>query len=122
MNNNESGSSENHGMNHQHNFTNDRKREIKEQIRKRYRGIDSNLLSVIPATPKVSLMEDTSEKSVCAYCRVSTDDPKQTSSYELQKNHYEEEINSHPGWKLYGVYADADTPYGLNTKSPWTLL
>ena len=106
MNNNESGSSENHGMNHQHNFTNDRKREIKEQIRKRYRGIDSNLLSVIPATPKVSLMEDTSEKSVCAYCRVSTDDPKQTSSYELQKNHYEEEINSHPGWKLYGVYAD----------------
>ena len=43
---------------------------------------------------------------VCAYCRVSTDDPNQTSSYELQKNHYEEYIKEHPGWELVGIYAD----------------
>ena len=80
--------------------------ERKQKIRERYKGVDKDELEVIPAREIVSLKEDTSYKRVAAYCRVSTDDPNQTSSYELQKNHYEEYIKEHPGWELVGIYAD----------------
>ena len=63
-------------------------------------------MELIPAREIVSFNEDTSFKRVAAYCRVSTDDPNQTSSYELQKNHYEEYIKEHPGWEFVGIYAD----------------
>ena len=41
-----------------------------------------------------------------SYARVSTDDPHQTSSYELQKNYYEDYVSRHPHWELVGIYAD----------------
>ena len=62
--------------------------ERKARIRDRYKGIDREELEVIPAIKEVSLQEDTSVKRVGGYARVSTDDPNQTSSYELQKNHF----------------------------------
>lgn len=65
--------------------------EQKNRIRERYKGVDRSELEFIPAKPKEKLFEDTTEKRVCAYCRVSTDDVNQTSSYELQKNHYEDQ-------------------------------
>lgn len=80
--------------------------ERKEKIRARYRGVDRNELEFIPAKQKEKLFEDTGTKRVCAYCRVSTDDVNQTSSYELQKNHYEDMIKEHQGWELVGIYAD----------------
>lgn len=80
--------------------------ERKRKIRERYKGVDRDALELIPAREIVSFNEDTSFKRVAAYCRVSTDDPNQTSSYELQKNHYEEYIKEHPGWELVGIYAD----------------
>lgn len=82
------------------------KHDIKEKIRQRYRGGDVENMHMIPARAKESLFEENTEKKVCAYCRVSTDDPRQTSSYELQKNHYEEFIKDHPGWVLVDIYAD----------------
>lgn len=63
-------------------------------------------MEFIPAKQKEKLFEDTGTKRVCAYCRVSTDDVNQTSSYELQKNHYEDMIKEHQGWELVGIYAD----------------
>ena len=80
--------------------------ERKRKIRERYKGVDRDALELIPAREIVSFNEDTSFKRVAAYCRVSTDDPNQTSSYELQKNHYEEYIKEHPGWEFVGIYAD----------------
>lgn len=80
--------------------------EQKEKIRARYKGVDRSELEFIPAKQKEKLFEDTAPKRVCAYCRVSTDDAKQTSSYELQKNHYEDMIQEHAGWMLVGIYAD----------------
>lgn len=59
------------------------KHDIKEKIRQRYKGGDAENMHMIPARPKESLFEENTEKKVCAYCRVSTDDPRQTSSYEL---------------------------------------
>ena len=78
----------------------------KEKIRKRYKGVSLDELDVIPAIPQVNLHEDTKEKRVAVYARVSTDDIRQTSSYELQKNHYLDVINRHKGWKLVEIYAD----------------
>lgn len=78
----------------------------KEKIRKKYKGIDFDQLQIIPAKPQVGLYDEKSEKRVAIYARVSTDAPEQTSSYELQKNHYMDTVNRHIGWKLVEIYAD----------------
>lgn len=82
------------------------KSEQKERIRQRYRGVDIDELEVIPALPKEELYDENKEKRVAVYARVSTDDPRQTSSYELQKNHYEDVVSRKPGWNLTKIYAD----------------
>jgi len=61
-------------------------------------------------------------RRVAAYARVSTDSEEQLTSYEAQVDHYTKYIQSREDWIFVGIYTDADTPYGLNTKSPWTLL
>lgn len=78
----------------------------KARIRERYKGVNQSELDIIPANPVESFYEDKREKRVAAYARVSTDDPRQTSSYELQKNHYLDVINQHIGWELFNIYAD----------------
>lgn len=44
---------------------------------------------------------------VAAYCRVSTDELEQMSSYNSQKKHYSELIREKKEWHFAGVYADA---------------
>lgn len=78
----------------------------KSKIRERYKGIDESELDVIPAIPQEDFYHGTSEKRVAVYARVSTDDPRQTSSYELQKNHYTDLVSRRPDWKLIDIYAD----------------
>ena len=80
------------------------KKKKKKKIRERYKGIDTDQLDVIPALPQDSFYEDKREKRVAVYARVSTDDPRQTSSYELQKNHYQDVVTRHPGWRLIEIY------------------
>lgn len=43
---------------------------------------------------------------VCAYCRVSTDDEEQLTSYEAQIGYYTEKIQSNPEWQFVEVFAD----------------
>lgn len=78
----------------------------KEKIRERYKGIDSDMLDVIPAIPPEDFYHTQVTKRVGVYARVSTDDPRQTSSYELQKNHYEDVVKRHDNWVLVKIYAD----------------
>lgn len=78
----------------------------KSRIRSRYQGIDPELLEVIPAKPAENLYDDTVYRRVAVYARVSTDDPRQTSSYELQKNYYEDYVGRYPNWELVHIYAD----------------
>src|SRR5574344_484370 len=78
----------------------------KEKIRDKYKGINQDELEVIPAISQVNFYEDTSIKRVAVYVRVSTDDPRQTSSYELQKNHYMDVVSDNKYWKLVDIYAD----------------
>ena len=46
------------------------------------------------------------QKKVCAYCRVSTNQNDQLSSFELQITHYTDLIRRNPSWKFSGIYAD----------------
>ncbi len=78
----------------------------KKKIRERYKGIDTDALDVIPAIPQEDFYKTEKEKRVAVYARVSTDDPRQTSSYELQKNHYEDVVSRNPHWVLVEIYAD----------------
>ena len=40
------------------------------------------------------------------YVRVSTTDPMQTTSFELQQKYYDEMVTKHPHWTLVRIYAD----------------
>jgi len=80
--------------------------EKKEKMRKRIREADSSRITVIPADKEIDFYEDTSEKNVALYARVSTDSDKQTSSYEMQQKYYSKLISSHEGWRLVNIYAD----------------
>ena len=81
------------------------KQEQKARIRERYRGVDPNILEVIPAKRRADFYDDIPRR-VAVYVRVSTDDPRQTSSYELQKNYYEDMVERHENWSLVEIYAD----------------
>ena len=52
---------------------------------------------------------------VAAYCRVSTEEEEQQSSFETQKLYYTEKITSTPEWVIAGIYAD-DGISGVHTK------
>lgn len=80
--------------------------EQKQKIRDRYKGVDEGQLDVILAKPQEDFYDESKSKRVAVYARVSTDDPRQTSSYELQKNHYTDMVNKRPDWDLMGIYAD----------------
>ena len=78
----------------------------KKKIRERYKGVDESMLEIIPAIPQEDFFTSVVHKRVAVYARVSTDDPRQTSSYELQRNHYTDFVNQHPNWELVDIYAD----------------
>ena len=80
--------------------------QVKKKIRERYKGVSEDILDVIPAVPQEDFYRSENHKRVAVYARVSTDDPNQTSSYELQKNHYEDLVNRRTNWELVDIYAD----------------
>ena len=65
-------------------------------------------ISVIPPNPENSQGARTQYKRlrVAAYCRVSTQQEQQETSYEAQVSYYTEKISSNPEWILAGIYAD----------------
>ena len=78
----------------------------KAKIRERYKGKLLDDVEIIPALPQPKLYDDNRVKRVAAYARVSTIDINQTTSYELQKNHYTDLIQKHEGWVFVDIYAD----------------
>ena len=81
--------------------------EAKQKIRLRYQGVSRDELEFIPAKSASKLYdENETDKLVAAYCRVSTGDIHQTTSYELQRNYYEDKIKANPHWHMVDVYAD----------------
>ncbi len=78
----------------------------REQLRKVYQKEDSGEKTFIPAKPRINPNERDRFFRVCAYCRVSTDNDEQLSSYELQQAHYRQLAEDHPNWELKRIYAD----------------
>ena len=64
-------------------------------------------ITEIPADPKLNSQRYCSRKlRVAAYCRVSTEEEEQHSSFDVQVKYYTEKIMNHPGWQLAGIFAD----------------
>ena len=78
----------------------------REQLRRVYQKEDTGEKTFIPARPKTNPNEKDRFFRVCAYCRVSTDNDEQLSSYELQQAHYRQLAEDHPNWDLRQIYAD----------------
>lgn len=66
------------------------------------------VVRIIPPEVDIKSVLENSQKllRVAAYCRVSTKQEEQLNSYENQYNFYTEKINSEPGWKMAGIFAD----------------
>lgn len=61
---------------------------------------------VIPAKPSVAKGGAKRQLRVAAYCRVSTEEEEQQTSYEAQCNYYTDKIMNNPEWTMAGIYAD----------------
>ncbi len=80
--------------------------EDRETLRQAYQREEQAASKFIPAKPKIDIYGDDKVFRVCAYCRVSTDNDEQLSSFELQQQHYQQLVGSHPNWDLRHIYAD----------------
>ena len=75
-------------------------------------------ITIIPAQKRVGNTVKVEEKpklKVAAYCRVSTDNEEQATSYEAQVDHYTQLIQKNSEWELAGIFAD-DGISGTSTK------
>ena len=86
----------------------------REEIRRKYQQDDNSEKVFIPAKPKMNPFEKIGIQRVCAYCRVSTDNVEQLSSFELQQAHYRDAAEQHPNWDLKKIYSDAAVIIGLS--------
>lgn len=90
--------------------------EQKERIRQRVRvQIDEENYAYFPERKEPDYYDNDVNQRVGVYVRVSTDDPRQTTSYELQKKYYEDFVVRHPKWTLVDIYADEGIS-GTSTK------
>lgn len=70
-------------------------------------GLTQKVVKVIPAKIDISHeSKNRPRKRVCAYCRVSTDELEQQSSYDLQVSYYTDFIQKNEFWEFSGIYAD----------------
>ena len=65
----------------------------------------TSIVICIPAKPEVVRVSKR-QLRVAAYCRVSTDDEEQLTSYEAQKNYYTDKIMTNKEWTMAGIFAD----------------
>lgn len=62
---------------------------------------------IIPAKPEAAAQQTVKRQlRVAAYCRVSTDDEEQLTSYEAQQNYYTDKIMTNRDWTMAGIFAD----------------
>lgn len=78
----------------------------KSVIRDAFTNGPAKEVQIIPASR--TLAEDAPPKKlrVCAYCRVSTEEDNQASSYELQVQNYQKMIQENDEWEFAGIFAD----------------
>ncbi len=79
----------------------------REPFGKMYQSAEDGGTVFIPARPRAGLGDQARILRVCAYCRVSTGNDEQLSSFELQQAHYKQLAKDKPNWDLKHIYADA---------------
>ena len=72
-------------------------------------------VTVIPAKPQMMQETIRHQLRVAAYCRVSTEEEEQQSSYEAQCSYYTDKIMTNPEWTMAGIFADEGIT-GTSTK------
>ena len=73
-------------------------------------------VTIIPAKPQLDQQEVMRQLRVAAYCRVSTAEEEQQSSYEAQCTYYTDKIMANPEWTMVGIFADEGIS-GTSTKN-----
>ena len=73
-------------------------------------------VTVIPAKPQMDHRTVMRQLRVAAYCRVSTEEEEQQSSYEAQCTYYTDKIMTNPEWTMAGIFADEGIS-GTSTKN-----
>lgn len=63
-------------------------------------------VTIIPAKPLAVRQAMKRQLRVAAYCRVSTEEEEQQSSYEAQRSYYTDKIMTNPEWTMAGIFAD----------------
>lgn len=77
------------------------------RVRKRTNvSIDQDNYQYFPEKKQIDYYDNDVHQRVAVYARVSTDNVKQTTSYELQKKYYKDFVLKHPNWTLVKIYAD----------------
>lgn len=69
---------------------------------------NKNVEVIAPTSKTMCLKGNVKYKLIrtCAYCRVSTDNEDQKTSYDSQRIHYKNMIEENPDWEFVGIYAD----------------
>lgn len=60
----------------------------------------------IPAKPEITQRSIQRQLRVAAYCRVSTDEEEQLTSYAAQQTYYTDKIMQNKNWTMAGIFAD----------------
>ena len=64
------------------------------------------IVTIIPAKPIAEQEAMKRKLQVAAYCRVSTEEEEQQSSYEAQCSYYTDKIMTNSEWTMAGIFAD----------------
>ena len=79
----------------------------RDRVRRRTNvTIDKDNYQYFPEKKQIDYYDNDVHQRVAVYARVSTDNVKQTTSYELQKKYYKDFVLKHPNWTLVKIYAD----------------
>lgn len=84
----------------------EKRKATKDAIRDVYANGPTKAVQIIPAAKDLTPETEKKKLRVCAYCRVSTDEDTQASSYELQVQNYTKMIRENPDWEFAGIFAD----------------
>lgn len=80
------------------------RRQIHETIEKNRRG--ERKVKVIMPDKQLYASQESKRVRVAAYCRVSTAEEAQMNSFEMQVQHFEQEISQNPLYEKVDIYAD----------------
>ena len=86
--------------------TDNKRQATKDSIRDVYLNGPQKEVQIIPAKRDLIKESEKPKLRVCAYCRVSTEEDNQASSYELQVQNYTKMIQENDEWEFAGIFAD----------------